>query len=132
MPARFSTVPSVATVAAVTLTAGVLLGALMGRIHQLLPVVFPAPADFPMLDAITTVMSFTAMWLLARRRAESWVYWIIVDVIAVWLYWVKDVRLLSLMYVVLLVIAANGLREWWLATRAAGSASGRDESVPTA
>ena len=56
--------------------------------------------------------SFVAMWLLARRRAESWAWWIAVDVIGVGLYWVKDVRFVAAQYVVLLGMAAWGLRKW--------------------
>ena len=90
----------------------ILAGILMGRIHLLLPVLFPEAASFPFLDALTTIMSFTAMWLMARKRIESWIYWIIVDVIGIWLYFVKDVKFISLLYVILLIMASNGLRLW--------------------
>lgn len=110
--ARFSGRRALVAVAVVTLVAGLLLGIFMARIHLTLPAVFPEPASFPMLDAVTTVMSFAAMWLLARRRSEAWVYWILVDVAAIWIYWVKDVRFLSLLYVCLLFIAMRGLRDW--------------------
>jgi hypothetical protein len=53
-----------------------------------------------------------AMWLLARARAESWLYWIMVDVIGIWLYYVKEVRLVALLYVLLLGMAAGGLLSW--------------------
>ncbi len=89
-----------------------LIGILMGRIHILLPLLFPEAAAFPFLDALTTIMSFTAMWLMARKRIESWIYWIIVDVIGIWLYFVKDVKFISLLYILLLVMAVNGLRSW--------------------
>ena len=94
-----------------------LAGSLMGRVHVLLPVLFPEPASFPFLDALTTIMSFTAMWLMARKRIESWVYWIIVDVIGIWLYFVKDVRFISILYIILLIMAVNGLRSWHQAAR---------------
>lgn len=87
-------------------------GILMGRIHLLLPVLFPEAASFPFLDAFTTIMSFTAMWLMARKRIESWIYWIFVDVIGIWLYFVKDVKFISLLYIILLIMAVNGLRSW--------------------
>lgn len=90
----------------------ILIGILMGRIHILLPLLFPEAASFPFLDALTTIMSFTAMWLMARKRIESWIYWIIVDVIGIWLYFVKDVKFISLLYILLLGMAVNGLRSW--------------------
>lgn len=87
-------------------------GYLISRVHIILPIVFPEKASFPYLDAITTIMSFSAMWLMAKKKIESWIYWIIVDGIGIWLYFVKDVKFLSLLYVILLIIAFNGLRLW--------------------
>ncbi|HWT02772.1 MAG TPA: nicotinamide riboside transporter PnuC [Pyrinomonadaceae bacterium] len=95
-----------------TLALAAALGAFMGRAHVLLPTLFPEPASYPFLDALTTVMSFTAMWLLARRRIESWLYWIVVDVIGIWLYYVKGVKFVALLYVLLLGLAVNGLISW--------------------
>jgi nicotinamide mononucleotide transporter len=96
----------------ITGVVSMLTSVLMGRIHLLLPVLFPEAASYPFLDALTTIMSFTAMWLMARKRIESWIYWIVVDGIGIWLYFVKDVKFISLLYVILLVMAVNGLRSW--------------------
>ncbi len=91
---------------------------LTSRPHVLLPALFPEPASYPYVDALTTVMSFTAMLLMARQRIESWGYWIVVDVIGIWLYYVKDVRFVALLYVVLLILATKGLVSWLrMATR---------------
>lgn len=117
--ARWSPRRHMVVVAGATLVLGSALGLFMSNVHRLWAV---PPADFPYLDAVTTMMSFAAMWLLARRRVEAWVYWIIVDVIAIWLYWVKDVKFLSLLYVVLLVMAVLGLRDW---RRSASRRAGR-------
>jgi nicotinamide mononucleotide transporter len=57
-------------------------------------------------------MSFTAMALMAQKRIESWLYWIVVDGVAIALYYVKEVRFLALLYVLLLAIALNGFRSW--------------------
>jgi nicotinamide mononucleotide transporter len=97
---------------AFTAAASVALGTVMVRVHTLAPALFPEPASFPYLDAVTTVMSLVAMWLMARKRTESWVYWIVVDVIAIGLYAVKGVMLLALLYVALLIIAVRGLVAW--------------------
>lgn len=100
-----------------TAIVSVIFGFLMTRIHLFLPIIFPEAASFPYLDALTTIMSFSAMWLMAQKKIESWVYWIIVDSIGIWLYFVKDVRFISLLYVVLLVMAFNGLRQWHKSTQ---------------
>ena len=90
---------------------------LMSRVHLWLPMLFPQPAAFPFLDALTTVMSFSAMWLMAQKRLESWVYWICVDVIGIGLYYVQGVRFIALLYIVLLGLAINGLITWLRAAR---------------
>ncbi|MBN8581451.1 MAG: nicotinamide mononucleotide transporter [Anaerolineae bacterium] len=98
--------------ALVTFIVSLPVGWLMARVHVFLPSIFPDEASFPFLDALTTVMSFSAMWLMARKKVESWVYWIVVDVVGIWLYFAKDVKFISLLYVVLFVMAINGLRMW--------------------
>jgi nicotinamide mononucleotide transporter len=116
-----------ATIIWIVLTAIVsaLTGVLMSRIHLLFPVIFPEAASFPYLDALTTIMSFSAMWLMVQKKIESWIYWIIVDVIGIWLYFVKDVKFISLLYVILLVMAVNGLRLWHKTWKETSQAKGR-------
>jgi nicotinamide mononucleotide transporter len=103
----------------ITLVLGFVLGAFMSNADNLFPRIFPEPASYPYLDALTTIMSFTAMWLLARRRIESWIYWIVVDVIAVGLYYAKAVKFVALLYVILLFLASKGLLSW-MKTRSVG------------
>jgi nicotinamide mononucleotide transporter len=96
----------------ITLLITFILFFITSNIHILLPKLFPEKASFPFLDALTTIMSFTAMWLMARKRIESWVYWIIVDVIGIGLYYAKEVKFISLLYVILLGMAIYGLINW--------------------
>jgi len=98
--------------AAATIIISILTGIFMQRIHLIFPVIFPEPASFPFIDALTTIMSFSAMFLMAQKKTESWVYWIIVDIIGIWLYYVKEVKFISLLYIILLLMAINGLRLW--------------------
>lgn len=88
------------------------LGWFVGRIHVFFPVAFPEAASFPYLDAFTTVASFAAQILLVLRRVENWYLWIVIDVIGIWLYYEKDVKFVSLLYVVFLVLATGGLLSW--------------------
>ncbi|GAK53561.1 nicotinamide mononucleotide transporter PnuC [Candidatus Moduliflexus flocculans] len=112
IPVRWSSWRVAAVWIVVTAIVSALTGLLMSRIHLLAPTWFPQPASLPYLDALTTIMSFSAMWLMAQKRIESWVYWIIVDVIGIGLYYVKDVRFVALLYVILLGMAINGLFSW--------------------
>ncbi len=96
----------------VTLALSASLGGIMSHIHMWFPKIFPEPASYPYLDALTTIMSFVAMWLMVRKHIESWVYWIVVDVIGIWLYFTKDVKFISLLYVMLLFLAIRGFVNW--------------------
>jgi nicotinamide mononucleotide transporter len=98
--------------AAVTLVFSGVLTGIMQNIHLWLPTLFLEAASYVFLDALTTVMSFVAMWLMVRKQIESWLYWIIVDVIGIWLYFVKDVKFIALLYVMLLVLACRGFWRW--------------------
>jgi nicotinamide mononucleotide transporter len=91
---------------------GIALGAFMSRAHALLPGIFPEAAAAPFLDALTTIGSFSAMWLMAQRRIESWFYWIVIDFVGIGLYYVKGVRFIALLYVVLLGLAIKGFYSW--------------------
>jgi nicotinamide mononucleotide transporter len=112
IPSGFSSAKTLAVVAIGTATLGLALGAVMSSVHLWLPSFFALPAAFPYLDAITTVMSFAAMWLLVLRRTESWVYWILVDILAIYIYFSKGLLFLGLQYIALLAIAIFGLVSW--------------------
>jgi nicotinamide mononucleotide transporter len=63
-------------------------------------------------DALTTSISLASQWLLNRKRLESWIGWIIVDVIYVPLYLSKDLYLTAILYGIFLLLAVMGLRTW--------------------
>jgi len=120
---RFSSGRAIAIAIAATAVLSVALGYATSQLHVWAPGIVPEAASYPLLDATTTVMSFTAMWLMARKRIESWIYWIIVDLVGIWLYFVKDVRFISLLYVALLILAIKGLAEWRRVSRSSTNAA---------
>ena len=69
-------------------------------------------ASLPFADAFTTVASLVAQWMMARKKLESWVFWIIVDIVATGVYWYKGLYITSGLYAVYLVMASIGLFEW--------------------
>jgi nicotinamide mononucleotide transporter len=95
-----------------TLLVAAIAGFSMSRIHLFLPVLFPEAASFPYLDALTTIVSFSGMLLMIQKKIECWIYWIVVDVIGIGLYFAKEVKFIALLYLVLLILASNGLRLW--------------------
>lgn len=109
---RLSSTKFIVKSATSCLVGGISFGFFLMNADSIFPSIFTEPASYPMIDAITTVMSFLAMWLLSQKKVESWIYWIIVDVVAIWLYYVKEVKFLSLLYVILLGIAINGWLTW--------------------
>ena len=109
---RLSSARVIVIWAVITIAATVIVTIFMKNIHLMLPVLFPVPASYPFLDALTTMMSFVAMFLMAQKRIESWIYWIIVDIIGIMLYFVKNVKFISLLYIFLLVLAIKGFWVW--------------------
>lgn len=69
-------------------------------------------ASVPYADAFTTVTSLIAQWLLAKKRLESWVFWIAVDIIAIGVYFYKQLYFTTGLYSVFLVLAVLGYIEW--------------------
>ncbi|WP_152426430.1 nicotinamide riboside transporter PnuC [Cesiribacter andamanensis] len=86
------------------------LGAVMGRIHLWLPQLFALPAAFPWADAFTSTASVLAITLQARKKLESWWLWVALDVVAIGIYWARDIRFIAAQYVVFLLLSLWG---WW-------------------
>ncbi|PIB33515.1 nicotinamide mononucleotide transporter [Gaetbulibacter sp. 5U11] len=64
------------------------------------------------VDTVTTAIFFVGMWLMARRKIENWILWIIGDVISVPLYFYKGFTFTSFQYLGFTVIAIYGYLEW--------------------
>ena len=69
-------------------------------------------SNVPYWDAFTTALSIVAMWMLARKYAEQWIAWFIVDAVCVGLYFYKGIYFYSALYSVYTVIALFGYRKW--------------------
>lgn len=64
------------------------------------------------IDTITTAIFFVGMWLMARRKIENWIYWIIGDIISVPLYLYKGFTFTSFQYLVFTFVAIAGYLAW--------------------
>jgi len=69
-------------------------------------------AALPYPDSFTTVASFLAMWMSARKYLESWILWLIIDVVQVVLYLVKGIEAYALLYLIYLGMAVSGWLNW--------------------
>ncbi|MFL5772121.1 MAG: nicotinamide riboside transporter PnuC [Flavisolibacter sp.] len=66
----------------------------------------------PWADAFASASAYTGMWLMARKKVESWIWWIVTDMASVPLYFIKGFVFTSVYYFILLILAVSGLLEW--------------------
>ena len=71
-----------------------------------------APLAIPWADAFASATAYTGMWLMAKKKVESWHWWIATNFASIPLYFVKHYVFTSVYYVVLLIMAVSGLVEW--------------------
>ena len=64
------------------------------------------------VDTFTTAIFFIGMWLMAKKKLENWIYWIVGDIITVPLYWYKGLIFSSILFAVLTIIAIYGYQAW--------------------
>jgi nicotinamide mononucleotide transporter len=69
-------------------------------------------SDVPVLDAITTGLAITGMYLMALKKIEHWYFWIACDLISIPLYIYKELPFTSLQFLVFTAIAVLGLISW--------------------
>lgn len=68
----------------------------------------PIPAG----DAFTTAVGIVATWMLARRIIEHWIFWIIVNCVSVYLYYLRGLYPTMFLYICYALLAAVGLYTW--------------------
>lgn len=66
----------------------------------------------PFLDALTTVMSLIAQYMLTRKLLENWYVWITVDIIYIGLYASRELYLTAFLYAIFMVMCVTGLVQW--------------------
>ncbi|MEM9361567.1 MAG: nicotinamide riboside transporter PnuC [Bacteroidota bacterium] len=64
------------------------------------------------VDTLTTAIFFVGMWLMAKKKIENWIFWIIGDIISVPLYLYKGLVFSSFQYFLFTLIAIYGYRAW--------------------
>ncbi len=109
LPVTSLSLRQVASWIAITIAGAFVWGELMLRFTN---------AASPRADAFIAIASLCAQYLLARKKLESWYWWISVDVVAIGVYWSRDLRLTSGLYAVFLGLCIAGLVEWRKSQRA--------------
>jgi len=69
-------------------------------------------AAWPRLDSLTTWFSLLATWLAARGRLENWLYWIVIDVVLVFLSYKQGSMPMALLNLMFIAIAIGGFIAW--------------------
>lgn len=63
-------------------------------------------------DTFTTGIFFAAMWLMANKKIEHWLLWIMGNIISIPLYFIKGLGFTGIQFIIFLILAFLGYREW--------------------
>lgn len=97
---------------------GIKLGAILFVINAVIFVLIAfilvnfTDSEIPYWDAFTTSASFVATWMLARKKIEHWIIWVIVDSVSLGLYIYKGLYPTAILFAVYTVLAILGYKEW--------------------
>lgn len=69
-------------------------------------------SNTPFLDSLVSASAITAMWWMAKRKIENWHAWIFSNIVAIPLNFYKGLMLFTLMYILFLLMAWWGYKEW--------------------
>jgi len=69
-------------------------------------------STIPYLDAFTTAASIVATWMLAQKKIEHWILWVVVDIVSLGLYVYKDLYATVILFAVYTILAFIGYSEW--------------------
>lgn len=87
----------------ITISMTVLLGLLLSEIKN---------SSIPYWDAFTTSGSIVATWMLARKYIQNWIFWIIIDFVAMGTYIYKGLYPTVILFLVYTLMAFIGYRKW--------------------
>lgn len=82
-----------------------------------------AAAPYP--DAFVAVTSLVAQWLITRKKLESWLFWIVVDLVAIGIYFYKALYFATTLYCLFVVLGVMGYFTW---RKSCSPGLGRDET----
>jgi nicotinamide mononucleotide transporter len=73
---------------------------------------YKTDASLPYVDSFTTALSLVAQWMIAKKKIENWLVWIVADVIYVGMYVYKHLYFTSFLYLIFIILAVTGLQQW--------------------
>lgn len=69
-------------------------------------------AQAPLLDSLVTWGSVITTWMVTQRIIENWLYWVVVDGVAAYLYFDQGFNAFGLLFVVYIGIVIHGYFVW--------------------
>jgi nicotinamide mononucleotide transporter len=69
-------------------------------------------AAFPYIDSVTTFAAIWATFLITRKVLENWWYWLVIDIVSIFIYWSRELELTSVLFVAYVVMIPFGLFKW--------------------
>lgn len=88
------------------------VGTLASNLHEWLPCLFNLPSAYPFADSFILVMSVITTFFMIQKKIECWMIWVIVDVFATYLYFLKGAKFFGVEYLVFTVISIFALWHW--------------------
>ena len=95
------------------LSATLFLTYIVIHLNVWMPHFFPKPAAFPVADTLVWTLSMAGNFLLTEKKVEAWILWVVVDLFAPILYFQKNLKFVSLEYIIFLGIAVYALIQWY-------------------
>lgn len=69
-------------------------------------------AHYPLPDSFATCLAFAAQYLIAKKKIENWVLWVVVNLIYMVIYTCKDLHLYVVLYSIYLLLSFYGFFSW--------------------
>ena len=90
----------------------IFIGAIITFIIGFILTEYVEDSEQPLLDSLTTVFSVFASYMVAKKVLGNWLYWIVIDSIVIYLYYIQGEFILSLQFLVYTIIAIFGYFSW--------------------
>ncbi len=69
-------------------------------------------AAYPYIDSATTFAAIWATFLVARKVLENWWYWLVIDVVSIFIYWSRGLEATAVLFIIYVVLIPIGLVAW--------------------
>ena len=86
---------------------GIIASLLLGKFFEIY-----TNAALPIIDSFTTIFSLFATYMVTKKILENWIYWIVIDIVSVYLYFSRDLKFTAGLFVAYTIIAVFGYLSW--------------------